>query len=575
MVPVVLAIVLTSFLTLRMVLGNARERNMTVVQEVNSNIGMSLSAILQQNSQFANNPYMLLSLRRILMDSDNIRYADSINLRSLNASLQSIQVTFPYIDNVRLYLDGIDFCYKSNQTIEKVNKEAAWYKGYRRMDQSQAAMAERLPETAGQTGEKLVLYQRLPYYHGAVIMTVNLDRFKEQLRRSIEIDETQSIVFINSRGEELFVWGRGDKNLESAGTFPETMQEEAGRWVNEGGKYYLTCVVKNEDYNLMIRSYIPFEYVLQVQKSYVPMMLMMIIAVVLAVLLISYITTKRNFRNIEAVIKVLADAENGIYPAENNNTHTDDEYGLILGNIIRLYLNNEKLEGELLEKHHAQEVAALTALQAQINPHFLFNTLQIIGFEAEKAGGRKNQITRMTSNLADILKYALADATTPIALKDEIAYLKKYIEIQKYRFGERFIIYYEVEEGLEELPVFRLMLQPLIENSISHGIRDCERNGYIKLTVFRRISNHNILFRVMDTGSGMSAVQIEKIRKDMQTFNVRNIGLANVNNRLKLYFGEEAGLKIISIRGQGTIVSFEISEVQMKRYAEQHPQQTN
>ena len=222
MVPVVLAIVLTSFLTLRMVLGNARERNMTVVQEVNSNIGMSLSAILQQNSQFANNPYMLLSLRRILMDSDNIRYADSINLRSLNASLQSIQVTFPYIDNVRLYLDGIDFCYKSNQTIEKVNKEAAWYKGYRRMDQSQAAMAERLPETAGQTGEKLVLYQRLPYYHGAVIMTVNLDRFKEQLRRSIEIDETQSIVFINSRGEELFVWGRGDKNLESAGTFPET-----------------------------------------------------------------------------------------------------------------------------------------------------------------------------------------------------------------------------------------------------------------------------------------------------------------------------------------------------------------
>ena len=95
-------------------------------------------------------------------------------------------------------------------------------------------------------------------------------------------------------------------------------------------------------------------------------------------------------------------------------------------------------------------------------------------------------MVRMTADLADILKYALTDPLEPITLEEEIGYLKKYIAIQHLRFGERFIIYYEVDERLLQAPVFRLMLQPIIENSILHGIRYREGTGYIKLTVFER-----------------------------------------------------------------------------------------
>ena len=108
------------------------------------------------------------------------------------------------------------------------------------------------------------------------------------------------------------------------------------------------------------------------------------------------------------------------------------------------------------------------------------------------------------------------------------------------------------------------MLQPIIENSILHGIRYREGTGYIKLTVFER--DGWIRFRVFDTGAGMSAERLKELRENINTFNVRNIGLANVNNRLKLYFGDEAGLKICSIEGQGTIVKFEIPKDKMQKY---------
>ena len=255
---------------------------------------------------------------------------------------------------------------------------------------------------------------------------------------------------------------------------------------------------------------------------------------------------------------VLADAENGRYPEITESEKANDEYDLILNNIIRLHLKTEKLNNELEQKRHAEEVASLTALQAQINPHFMFNTLQMIQIEAVKGGQQAEGVIQMTSDLADIMKYALSDPLCPITLNEEIAYLKKYVAIQKRRFGDRFIIYYEVEEQMYEFPVFRPMLQPIIENAILHGVRYKDERGYIKLVIFRR--NGNIMFRVFDSGVGMSRERLKQVRESIGSFNIHNIGLSNVNNRLKLYYGEQSALTIISAKGEGTIVKFSIPE---------------
>ena len=128
----------------------------------------------------------------------------------------------------------------------------------------------------------------------------------------------------------------------------------------------------------------------------------------------------------------------------------------------------------------------MSALQYQINPHFLFNTLQAIDFEALQIQGLSGTMHMMLQNLSDILKYSLMDPLTVVTLNMEIDYLKKYVDIQHQRLGDEFIVYYEIDEELQNLYVPRLMLQPLVENSISHGVAPLNSTGFIKVRAYLR-----------------------------------------------------------------------------------------
>ena len=539
------------------------EAGRDLVRAVNTDLDLSLNNITQQNVQFANNPYMVLSLKRILEKGTNLSYAESINLRSLNASLKSTVTTYPYVKNICLYLDGYDYCYTSRRGIEPVSGTEEWLRYYREMGEQDTDIFV-LPSDDNEQKEakKLTILQKMPFFSGVVVIQVDISKFKSLLDGAIPRNDS-TVVFLNMQNEKLFAWGDGENTLELMKcSLPGNGKK--GIWEKVGSSKYLLHRSDNESFRIRIVSMTPLEAVVRQTRSFLPSGLLMLAAGLAAALIAAYITTARNFGHIAHIISVLGEAERGVYPTETDPRKPADEYDAILNNIIRLHLETERLHSELEQKKHLQEVASLSALQAQINPHFMFNTLQMIQFKAAEQTSETNDVVRMTADLADILKYALTDPLQPITLEEEIGYLKKYIAIQHLRFGERFIIYYEVDETLLQTPVFRLMLQPIIENSILHGIRYREGTGYIKLTVFER--DGWIRFRVFDTGAGMSAEKLKELRENINTFNVRNIGLANVNNRLKLYFGDEAGLKISSIKGQGTIVKFEIPKDKMQKY---------
>ena len=275
----------------------------------------------------------------------------------------------------------------------------------------------------------------------------------------------------------------------------------------------------------------------------------------MAMVILAYATTKRTFSQLHYMIQVFHDAESGIYPSQPRQ-EMKDEYDVIMNNIIYLFLQTVKLNGDLLQKQHEKQVAELTALQLQINPHFLFNTLQTVELEIRKPEASREAAKRVLNDLSDILKYALANPLETISLKQEIEYLKKYVAIQKFRFGDRFIMYYEIEEGLLEFQVFRLMLQPLVENSILHGIRYSKERGYIKLQIFGR--RGRVYFRVVDNGEGMTKEECRNLRESIKVNQLTHIGLSNVNSRLILHFGMESGLRIRSKKGMGCVMEFSL-----------------
>lgn len=563
LLPVITIIVVISVVQAYTLSGSLSRKGKNQAEAVTTNLNLALSNLVQQNSLFANNPYMVLSLKRILENGNFITYADAINARSINATLKSTLTTYDYVLSVYLYLDGYDYYYTSSQQLNRVQGTEGWYRSYQEMDSALENEVLVLKEDRDESGEEriLTILQRIPYYSGVLVMRIDLDRYRDLLDRTVGQKDMTTVLF-NDQGKKLFTWGGKDtSSFASAADLPA--EKKDGRWETIGGRKYLIHREKNDTFQVLAITLIPFGMLQESLFSYLPTILLLLGCGIAAVLICAYVTTRQNFHNIENIITVLDKAERGIAPDAGRNRKHDDEYGVILSNIIRLHLQAEQLNAELQNKKHMQEVASLSALQAQINPHFMFNTLQMIQFEAARGGEKAAKVVRMTGLLSDILKYALADPMQTIRLEEEICYLRKYVEIQHMRFGDHFILYYEVDESLDELPVYRLMLQPLIENAISHGVRDKEERGYIKLTIQDR--GDTVHFSVFDTGVGMTREKLSAVRRDIDAFNVHNIGLANVNNRLKLYYGESAGLRIRSVAGQGTIVDFTLTRTDIEK----------
>ncbi len=200
------------------------------------------------------------------------------------------------------------------------------------------------------------------------------------------------------------------------------------------------------------------------------------------------------------------------------------------------------------EEKHAAELKSvkyeLNFLQAQINPHFIHNTLNAIGYQAEKEGNKIVFESLKSFNI--LLRAAISGTEALVPLKQELMLVKNFIKIQRLRYGNIFTIAYTVPVNLENKKVPKLILQPLVENAIFHGIEPSARKGHIDITI-ERDSKHLIL-KVADNGVGMNTLSGNNRRK----FN--RIGLQNVDERIKILFGSSYGLTLQGKPGAGTVV---------------------
>ena len=207
--------------------------------------------------------------------------------------------------------------------------------------------------------------------------------------------------------------------------------------------------------------------------------------------------------------------------------------------------------------------AELRTLQAQINPHFLYNTLDAIVWQAES--GKGEEVVHLTRNLSDFFRISLSAGADWIPVSQELKHVSAYLSIQKTRYRD--ILDYEVDqpEGLEEIYMLKLLLQPLVENALYHGIKNKRGGGMIRVKV--QIQNRIMTFTVADTGKGMTPEQLEEVetllKENVPTAQPApepghsGFGMRNVDMRIRLYYGKKTGL-LISSGPEGTEVSFSI-----------------
>jgi len=238
-----------------------------------------------------------------------------------------------------------------------------------------------------------------------------------------------------------------------------------------------------------------------------------------------------------------------------------DEVGQLTNRFGHMLKQINLLIEETYVSRIACKEAELIALQAQINPHFLYNTLSLIN--AQAIGREAYEVSHTVTLLAKFYRTTLNKGREQISVRDEIIMVQTYIELQQLMSGHAFEVIYEIEESIYQYGMIRLILQPVVENAIDHGLKE-KLEGPRILTIKGCIDGNELVLTVMDTGVGMS----DELLSQLQTGRSSGYGLFNVQERLQLSFGESYGLSVASQTDVGTTVQIRIplhSEAQIQR----------
>lgn len=221
---------------------------------------------------------------------------------------------------------------------------------------------------------------------------------------------------------------------------------------------------------------------------------------------------------------------------------------------------------ELMNQVRNEEIVLrkteLRALQAQINPHFLYNTLDSIAWMCEE--GRNKDAVEMVNALARLFRISISKGHELIPVEKEVEHAKSYLQIQKFRYKNQFQYSFEVQESCLHYYCNKITLQPIIENAIYHGLNRMIDEGFIEIRIFE--DGDDVVFTVEDNGVGMTKEQCESILHKEVKGQTGGIGIKNVNDRVKIYFGEQYGMKIESELDEGTKVSIRMPKLKEDSY---------
>lgn len=266
-------------------------------------------------------------------------------------------------------------------------------------------------------------------------------------------------------------------------------------------------------------------------------------------ILISGIVSSMVTRPIRQTVEAMQKLGTGQFDTQLEIKSPDDFGYLANGfNIMNQHISR------LIEENYASKLREnemeVMALSLQLNPHFLYNTLSVINYEALELGCDK--VSDMIMQLCDMLNYTLRNKNETSVFREDLQWVQNYVDIMMYRFEEKFEVFYDIPEELLDVQVPKLFLQPFIENAILHGFAHMTSGGVIQVNGYR--SQNTCMIEVKDNGSGMSNAE-ERLETRHQ---VGSIGISNMRQRIRLLFGDDYGIQILSEEGQGTCIRISI-----------------
>lgn len=523
-----------------------------------------LRSIISRVYTLVSGPSYTTTLREFLLGNNEYQYA--LTMTRINGFISEIKMSDPFISSVYVYTPkgtfydlasypktGFDFLKSDLYREYQENGGPVLYKSAKMKDEIFKGDKYVIP---------LVVRVNLSGYFGEVYLIINID--------SNEMDKYLSKSIIG--GEDVVVVDTNKRLIASNGAIDTqayrdkiTIRPKLSHW-NENNRDYIVSAdcLDSSNWVVVVFSDKSQNKAALNSSRYLVAFLIVLSAVIAGAF--SLFFSIRIIRPLEQLQQSMLAVTKGDFTMRYEYGYNNEVGRLArcfndmvekLGNFVcelNLTIEQLKVEKENVKREQTlKRKAELNALQAQIDPHFLHNTLNSIIWLAEE--GKSEEISTLSAELARFYEYRIRGTKSVIRINDEIEQVKSYLAIQRIRYGNSISYHFELDESLMDRLILKLVLQPLVENAIFHGVQSSDRpQKDISIRVWED-EQTNIVLEVRDNGAGIEPEQLKKINEQLSVCSFvpkDGYGIYNVNERIKLYFGDEYGLVYESEAGKWT-----------------------
>ena len=478
------------------------------------------------------------------------------SFKTISRLAKTLPIIYRYIDSIYIYSEPTDTVIMDNNSIPLSDlSDTDWINAYRAVTSPKGTI---IPRSKNNVYPQLITIIKPIYVadekKGAIIMNINAQSIYNSMLYQQYKDGR--LFFLVNADNKIII----SSELSYFNTYPDdiglntlTIESNPKNSVYEiNDKNY---VVLSGDSTISDYKYIS-AYPLELYEHKLSTMKLQIIGILLLLMIIifilAYVASVRSYSPLNEIISFL---DNSQPPADSIEEEDKNELMYII-NSIQTHINDKTKMAEILEERmKLLRKSQYDMLQTQINPHFLYNTLETINWMAYNMSNSENPVSKSLINLASFFRNTLTSGYF-VSIENEIKYTKEYVSILALRYGDLFDIEWDIDESILSYTIIKICLQPIIENAVYHGIKQKNDKGLIKIKGL--CDDNNIILIVSDDGIGIEKDALDELNKTLSETSFTNekshIGLSNVNQRIKIIFGDSYGIHVKSTVGVGTDV---------------------
>lgn len=472
------------------------------------------------------------TVEAIIQDQDDM----DVNSSTLRHELSHICNRNPGIEGITIFLRNGSTIFYDRLNSSSTNSVWADKIVFPEIEKGEVYQGITVPVTANekknylfQIGRKLVDYKNIHEQLGTVVISIN----EEQIKAALVTGDDNATYLLD--GDTVI----SAPDSSDIGRKFSKIQNTAANIYTEAPNAKSGFTLCNEqplkDYHMAIWEQVIFLFVIAAISS-------------VTMLLLIYRFTRPYLFAVDSLVEAMNEAEEGNFAVSVEvPDNMPVEIRRISAGFNEMVVHIDNLIGQVKEAVVEQKNAELSALEAQIDPHFLYNTLDTINWKAIE--NEQYDISEMVGALADILRYTVKNAGGTTTIRQEMGWLREYTMLQAAKLGKKLKIDEQVPEEIMGHQIHKLLLQPFVENAIKHGFR--EKEGECRLRIFMRPAGEQIHIIIEDNGKGIAPQMLKKLNDDTEEMD-GHVGITNVRKRLKLYYGEEADIYFESLAGSYT-----------------------